>query len=53
VVACDDEGGGLCGLADETSRTSWEPTEALRRLQDEKGEDTMATITGNSNKLRG
>lgn len=38
------EGGGLSARADESSGISWESTEvALRRLQDENGEDTMTT----------
>ena len=42
VAACDSEAGGLCAIADESSGISWELTEAaLRRLHEEKGEDTM------------
>lgn len=41
-------------MADESSGISWESSEAaLWRLHDEKGEDTMATKYGNSNRPRG
>lgn len=44
VAACDGEPGGLWAMADESSGISWEPTEvALRRLHEEKGEDTITT----------
>jgi hypothetical protein len=44
ATACDDEGGMLCSIAEESSGVSWELIEGvLRRLQEEKGEDIMAT----------
>lgn len=44
ATACDDEGGMLCSMAEESSGVSWELIEGvLRRLQEEKGEDIMAT----------
>ncbi len=44
VATCDDEGGVPCSMADESSGMSWELIEgALRRLQEENGEDIMAT----------